>query len=90
MIAMIYGLLSGATLMTNRIIGEQKEITISGQVIDSRRNITKHGTSYYVTIMTDNLDINRKIDFRIPNKVTIGQTYDEKMMIGSLGLLYKK
>lgn len=90
MIAMMYGLLSGATLMINRIIGEQKIITISGQVVDSRKNITKHGTSYYVTIMTDNLDTNRKIDFRVPKNVTIGQTYNEKVMIGSLGLLYKK
>lgn len=90
MIAMIYGLLSGATLMTNRIIGEQKEVTISGKVIDSRRNITKHGTSYYVTIMTDNLDMNRQIDFRVPNNISVGRTYTEKMMIGSLGFLYKR
>lgn|GEM_PF-2580575 len=90
MIAMIYGLLSGATLLTNRLFGDQKEITVSGKVIDSRKNITKYGTTYQVTILTENLNVNRKIEFKVPNRIQEGEVFKHKMMMGTLGLLYKK
>jgi len=89
-IAMMFGLFSGGALLANRMIGEQKEIIVTGTIVDTRQNITKYGTSHYVTIKSDNLTIEREIDFKVPNPIPKGHRFQEKMKIGSIGLLYKK
>ena len=89
-IAMIYGFTSGSALLINRLSGEQKIIVVSGQVIDSKSNLHGLKTSHMITVLTDNLESNRRIDFKVPNKVDIGTAFYQEMTIGSLGLLYKK
>ena len=89
-IAMIYGLMSGSVLLINRLSGEQKMIVVSGQVIDSQNHHHGLKVSHRITVRTDNLEFNRNIDFRVQRVVAIGEIFNQKMTIGSLGLLYKK
>lgn len=89
--AMMYGLFSGGTLFINRLAGEQHEIYVSGKVLESKAKRTRLGKRYYyVTIMTKNLDVNREIDLKVYNKWLKGQRFHDKMIMGSLGIFYKK
>ncbi|MBK7132267.1 MAG: hypothetical protein IPH69_05395 [Bacteroidales bacterium] len=86
--AVIFGLLQGGILMTNRLIGQQTDYEIKGIVIDTSKIISRGGYHYYITI--DDKILGRPIEFRVKKGYNRGENLTMTVKKGSLGLLYLK
>jgi hypothetical protein len=86
--ALIFGLLQGGFLMTNRLIGKQKDCKINGEVINISKIRSKGSYHYYITVMDNS--ISRPLQFRVKREYQRGDKFDKLIKMGSLGLMYYK
>ncbi|MDO1451298.1 hypothetical protein Q0590_33800 [Rhodocytophaga aerolata] len=90
--ALFYYLIAQSTLsLTNRFIGTQIEIFITGEIIDKDEHRSSGTTRHYFEIYSR--ELNRAIEIKVTpstyRSFEVGDLYKEKMTKGSLGYIYK-
>jgi len=86
----------GSLLFINRVFGEQKEVKITGVVIDthSSRSYGRNGKWQQYSIKLESTNIGRYVDFNLTkaefDQYHQGDRFNRILLKGCLGLLYSK